>query len=154
MLIIGPYENVVKDDLINIAKKRENGNWIKFLGALDKEEVLNYLLVASLLVLPSYTEGFPNVIIEAMAMRCPVVASDVGAIPEILNISSENPCGICVKPKNIRELSKALISIIKDEENSIRLGTNGVKRILSNYTFTNIGQLYEKVWFDTVNVMY
>jgi glycosyltransferase involved in cell wall biosynthesis len=148
LLIIGPYENVIKAELISVAKKRENGCWLRFLGTLGKDEVLHHLHISSILALPSYTEGFPNVIIEAMAMSCPVVATDVGAITEMLNTYNKNPCGICVKPKNVEELSSALSSLIRDPENAKRMGQNGIKRVLTNFTFTNVSQMYEKVWKD------
>ena len=66
-----------------------------------------------LFVLPSYTEGFPNVIVEAMLLKKPIIATTVGAIPEIL---SEN-CGMLIKPKSSNDLFESLKFLIENTAN-------------------------------------
>ena len=72
LLLIGPVSNLVKEKLIYIASSRNNGNWLIFIGEIPREDVYHYLLTSVALCLPSHTEGMPNVVLEAMAMGCPV----------------------------------------------------------------------------------
>ena len=108
--------------------------------------MLNQLIDTSILVLPSYTEGFPNVIIEAMAMGCAVIATDVGAIPEMLNIDSNNPCGICIRPKKIDDLIEAFSYLSEDNGRIVAMGQNGIDRVLSSYSMSTISREYERIW--------
>ena len=80
LLIIGPFEKEFLSELIEFVEKYNLCDKIIFLGPKSKEEVLDYMSRAKALVLPSYTEGFPNVVIEGMACGCPIIATNVGAI--------------------------------------------------------------------------
>lgn len=144
--LIGPYEENVRNDLLELAGKRENGNWLHLIGELDNDEVLEQMHLSPILVLPSYTEGFPYAVIEGMAMGCAVIATDVGAIPEILDIDSDKPCGICVPPRNCGLLSAAINNLILDQVKIKMMGENGIRKVLNNYTINNIAAEYKKLW--------
>ena len=146
LILIGPYENSIANELKNIAKKRDNGKWLTILGSLERSEILDYMADVTLLALPSYTEGFPNVIIEAMAMGCPIVATDVGAIPDMLGVNTVNNCGICVKPRKIDELRLSIQELINNKDYSKMIGKNGNIKVLNEYTLLKITKLYESVW--------
>ena len=75
------------------------------------------LSASDVFVLPSYTEGFPNVIIEAMAMGKPIIATSVGAIPEML----DEGCGVVVPPKDADSLQKALQKVCNFDSDCGRL---------------------------------
>ena len=84
---------------------------VKLLGTLAKNEIRDLLESSSVLVLPSYHEGFPNSILEAMAVGLPVIATAVGAIPESIQ-NGKN--GIVVKPHCPDDLAKAMRAYIDD----------------------------------------
>lgn len=64
------------------------GESVFFLGSLPLQQVAEHIRESSLLVLPSYREGVPNVVLESLSSGTPVVATDVGGIPEVLNKDS------------------------------------------------------------------
>jgi len=80
-------------------------------GWVTGDEKIEALSRASLLVLPSYTEGFPNVVLEAMASCLPVVTTPVGANPEILK---DGINGFFHPPGDTAALQEKIIRLLKD----------------------------------------
>jgi glycosyltransferase involved in cell wall biosynthesis len=151
LILIGPYEETIKKELIKLAKLRSNGNWLRFTGAMPIGQVLDYMLGSPVLVLPSYTEGFPMVIIEAMAMGCAIVATDVGAIPEMLAIETNSACGLCIPPRNIEKLHGAILELTDNPDEIETFGKRGMERVLKNYTIENVFGQYKAVWEKALN---
>jgi glycosyltransferase involved in cell wall biosynthesis len=85
-------------------KVKELGLNIKVHGSLTLVDVAHKIRTSSLLVLPSYREGVPNVLLEAFASGIPVVATKVGGIPEVVN----DNVGILVEAKNTDALQEAI----------------------------------------------
>lgn len=77
---------------------------VNLLGSINIEQVASCIRKADLLVLPSYREGVPNVVLEAFASGIPVVATDVGGISEILTQDT----GMLIAAQNVDELSNAI----------------------------------------------
>ena len=146
LTLAGPFEMTIRTELLSHAKRRDQGKWLEITGGIDKEEVLRLMSQHEMLVLPSYSEGFPNVVLEAMSMGCPVIAYEVGAIPEMLAIASDKPCGICVPEKNIQKLGEAIIALLDDPEKAAWLGKNGRARVLEKYSVAQVMKQYESVW--------
>jgi glycosyltransferase involved in cell wall biosynthesis len=144
--IIGPVTDEVKAELETISRRREDKTWLILTGAKSSMDVLSEISSAELLVLPSYTEGFPNVILEAMAMACPVVATNVGAIPEMLNINGDSPSGLCVPVKDIQSLKASIEKLLCHKDMATKLGQNGLNRVLDNFTLDKIFKEYQFVW--------
>lgn len=100
----------------------ENGlkNKVKLTGWIPNDELPYYLNELKLLVLPSYTEGLPNIMLEAMACGTPVLATSVGSIPDIIadedtGFIMENNSPACIAENVIRTLKHPnLEAIIKN----------------------------------------
>jgi glycosyltransferase involved in cell wall biosynthesis len=73
-----------RERLRSLAKSRDVTHRVRFLGTVPHEELKNYYAAADALVLASAREGWPNVLLESMACGTPVIATNVGGIPEIV----------------------------------------------------------------------
>lgn len=149
LTLIGPYEEDIRAQLTSISL---HGNLdINFTNVLDKQSVLSRMKNAALLALPSYTEGFPNVIIEAMAMGCPIIATNVGAIPDMLDIGSSDPAGETIKPRDVNALSKAIDRILSNQSLSAKYSKNAISKVLNYYTLEKVCKSYENIWKSTTH---
>jgi glycosyltransferase involved in cell wall biosynthesis len=97
-------EGALQPELEARAKDAGLGRSIRFLGWRDSPEVASWLAAANVFCLPSYAEGCPNSVIEALACGRPVVATNVGGIPELVDSES----GILVAPQDSEALAEAL----------------------------------------------
>jgi glycosyltransferase involved in cell wall biosynthesis len=90
--------------------KRINSNNIHYWGNIaDASKIKEILKTSDVLVCPSYSEGMPTVILEAMASGLAIIASNVGAISEQVNEAN----GILIQPGNNEELEHALLKMLK-----------------------------------------
>ena len=97
---------------------------------------------AAIFCLPSYTEGFPNVILEAMALGCAVVATPVGAIPEMLS----GGAGVTVGVKDEIELGDQLNFLMDNPVVRDRLSSLAVERVKKEYAIDRVYRTYEEIW--------
>lgn len=117
----------LKKSLDKRAEELKISNFIKFTGPVNHEDIPFWISASDILVLPSLSEGRPNVILEALACEIPVVATDVGGIPELL-IQGET--GYLVPAKNPVELSKRISKLLEDEDLREKMGKLGRKSII------------------------
>lgn len=103
---------------------------IALLGRLAAGDVPRFLAAIDVLALPSYDEGLPRVVLEAMAMRVPVVASAVGGVPEAVE---DGVTGILVPPGDSESLAAALAQVLDDPELAARLGEAGRRRVIEEF---------------------
>ena len=136
--IVGPY----KEDYFKFLKKMYNIEYVEFLGEKTHRDTLEELKKSSIFILPSYTEGCPNVILEAMSLGKAIISTNVGAIPEMLQEES----GIIVSPKNVEELENSIDLLLKNEELQKKIGRNSFIRVRNNYTLDVIMKKYQVLW--------
>lgn len=91
-------------DELDQSARRIAGVPVHLPGAMDASMVARWMAASDLVTLPSYSEGHPNVLVEALASGRPVVATHVGGIPEVVDAS----CGVLVAPRDVHALSVAL----------------------------------------------
>jgi glycosyltransferase involved in cell wall biosynthesis len=106
------------------------GDIVTFAGRLDEAATLREIGRAGLLVLPSFMEGLPVVLVEAMALGVPVVASGVAGIPELVQ-NAEN--GILFIPADWSGLSVALERILLDRAFADKLRLAGLARVREEF---------------------
>jgi glycosyltransferase involved in cell wall biosynthesis len=98
------------------------GETVKFEGWCDQQKVAQLMAQADVLVLPSYDEGLPLVILEALAHGVAVVCTPVGEIPAVLS-DGVNAC--FVEPGNVRGIAAALQKLLREPQLLDDLGRNG-----------------------------
>ncbi|MBU1627769.1 glycosyltransferase [bacterium] len=136
----GPLERRLKElaSSLNISK-----NTI-FTGL--REDVPELLKITDIGVLSSRREGFPMIILEAMASGVPFIATNVGGVGEVIE---NNKSGYIVQPESPEELAKGLITLLKD--NKMRnLFSENSRRIVQSYTIDTsvmkIAELYDNIY--------
>lgn len=114
-------------------------------GELPHQALLELMAHSDVFVLPSYSEGFPYVVLEAMACCLPVVATDVGAISEMID-GGPLACGICVPPGDVAALATALARLLTDAELRSSLGRNGRARVENRYSLSEVFERLAELW--------
>jgi len=99
----GPLRGELEESAQRVASVR-----VHLPGAMDAVQVARWMAASDLVTLPSYSEGHPNVLVEALACGRPVVATQVGGIPEVVDAS----CGVLVAPRDAQALSAALAQVL------------------------------------------
>jgi|GEM_PF-289909 len=100
-------------------------NRIILPGNVAPEDVPLYLQASDFLVLPSYSEGLPQAVLEAMNCGLAVVATRVGGVPEAV---VDGSTGLLVEPKNVEQLRDAMERMIGDETFRLAAGRAGLSR--------------------------
>lgn len=115
---------------------------IEFVGLLPHPETMERMANCDLFVLPSYTEGFPNAVVEAMALARPIVATRVGAIPEML----QGEAGMLIDCRSVEQLSDALQRVVGDPDLQQQLGQRAQERAKANYAIDVVFDAYVLRW--------
>lgn len=120
------------------------GERITVLDWINTQQRNELLAKADVFVLPSYNEGLPMALLEAMSWGLSVITTPVGGIPEVV---TQSVTGLLVNPGNIQELSDALKLLIEDQNLRLSLGTNARARVapfdVKNYSLS-LGDIYRK----------
>jgi len=106
-----------------------------------------YYSMMDIFVLPSLFEGLPNVILEAMAMKIPVVATKVGGNPDILS-NGEN--GFLVPVRNVEQLALVLEKLIVDDNLKAQMGAINRRKVEEHFLWSKTADKVEKVYSDCI----
>ncbi len=119
---------------------------VEFTGAVERDEVPHLMNRVSLVIVPSYFETFGLVAVEAMQMGRPVIASNVGGLPEII---SEN--GYLVPPKDPEALCKAIQDLLSQREKALQMGAQARRYVLENFTMHQNVVQYEELYREAIS---
>jgi len=134
LAIIGPpdwnvnyYQNILR--LIEKENKKGKHN-IRYLGSMEQTELAEWYQKASLFILPSFAEGFPVTILEALSCETPVIATPVGGIPEIIK---SHETGVLVQPDD-HHLAEAIQYLLKNRNIGFEMGREGRMLVMKEYS--------------------
>ena len=137
-IVIG--EGMERSKLEELIKKYNLGENFFLFGAVI--DAYKYLKVFDIFALSSLKEGFPWTILEAMAAEAPIVATSVGAVPEIIE---NKKTGFLVKPGDAKELSKAIIGLLEDYSLRVEMAKNAKIAIGEKFSLKRMVQEVEKL---------
>jgi len=127
----GPLEQHVR----TMARRVGLGGSFAFIGKADKANLRWYYSNARLFLLPSYYEGLPLSLLEAMSCGAPVVATEVGGTREVVR-QGEN--GYLVRPGDPQALAEAMIRLISNPRLGKEFGRNGRRRIVESFNWERV----------------
>jgi glycosyltransferase involved in cell wall biosynthesis len=123
---------------------------VEFTGGIprDKEAVFYLINRAAFVVMPSHFEAFGLVALESMRMGRPVIASDVGGLPEII---SNKETGLLVPPGNISLFASAMQDLLEHPQDTIEMGARAREWAIRNYLLEDNVQQYESLFHESFN---
>jgi len=134
-------EGEARTELEHLAEQLGLAEQVSFPGAVGQEEIYALYEGASIFCLPSFAEGIPGVLMEAMAMRLPVVSTRITGIPELID---DGHTGLLVAPGRSDELADALERLLVDPSLGRELGVRAREKILRDFnTTTSAERLYD-----------
>jgi glycosyltransferase involved in cell wall biosynthesis len=142
LLIVG--DGLLKDELQAEVKQRNLAEEVSFLGY--RNDVAQLLQSSDIFVLPSYREGTPRAITEALAAGVPVVSTDIAGIPEQVT-HGEN--GYLVSPGDIDSLTERLAMLISDQEHRADFASRTTLD-LKKFNKINVQGSYQNLYADLV----
>lgn len=149
----GPWpgkEPEVKERMFKYIRKNHLENKIIFKGAILVEDKEKFFLDTDIFVLPSWSEGHPNVILEAMAAACPVISTkNVGAISETV---LDRKTGILVDKKSPGAITNAITYLVENPDARLNMSMEARKRFEEKYTLeeniNNIINVFNKTLYS------
>ena len=152
LVLVGPGDGKLLRSLRDVADSRGAGSRLDITGELPHDHAMQRLMRAAIFVLPSYTEGFPNVILEAMAYGKAIVATTVGSIPEILDGDQPEPCGVLVPPREPEQLRMALSALLADPDRRKQLGSRARRKVEAHYETAAVFDRLVELWRGPTDV--
>jgi glycosyltransferase involved in cell wall biosynthesis len=146
LLVIG--DGPLREKLEILSVSLGLGSAVSFLGF--RQDVVALMKISDMMVLPSLREGLPNVILEALALAKPVVATQVGGIPEIIR---DGETGLLVPPKDPERLAEALLHLLRNPEKGKEFGERGKAIVTQEFNVETmvhkIAEVYREVLSST-----
>ena len=143
VVLAGPIDPAFRSELAVLAGSPSD--WLRPIGEVAHEAIRPLMAAADIVVLPSRSEGFPYVVLEAMSMGRPVVATAVGAIPHML-VHEGQPAGEVVPPRDAAALERAIERLLADPAGRATLGALARRAVEQRFTIEAVRAGYLSLW--------
>jgi glycosyltransferase involved in cell wall biosynthesis len=145
LILVGDgEERKIIEDRAEMLGLKDN---IMITGKVPFEKVQEYMVASDVFVLPSISEGFPNVILEAMAARLPIIATNIGGLSEIMQ---DGVNGYLVEPKNSGQIADKISYLIQNESVMLKMSENNKLRS-REYSWDGVAKSLEDVYISVIN---
>jgi len=124
------------------------GDHVRFVHGVSQDELVGIMGSAELGVVPSLYEGFSLPTAEMMATGTPLVASDAGAIPEV--VGPDGVCADLVPPGDVGALEQAIAALLDDPERRERYGAAGRARVQEKFSWRAVAQAVAATYDDVI----
>jgi L-malate glycosyltransferase len=111
----------------------------------DRATLIGYYQQAALFVLPSHHEGMPTVVLEAMACGCPILATNVGGVP---NVIKDGVNGVLVPPGEPHRLASTIQTLLKNHDKLNAMGVQARNTIEHSFSWEIIGSKFVDLYTD------
>jgi glycosyltransferase involved in cell wall biosynthesis len=135
----GPTRN----DLQSLVRERNLSNVVHFAGVVNQDCIRDFYRAADIFVLASFAEGIPIVLMEAMAMEIPCIATCINGIPELIRNSVD---GMLVPPSDIDGMTSAIARLADEPGLRESLGKAGRQRVQQEYDLAKSGDRLREVF--------
>ncbi len=139
-----------RDDVVDAIQQACNSSiedHISCQGYISSEQMVELYKSATMLLLPSYEEGLPYVILEAMAAGLPVISTYIGGIPDVID---ESVNGFLIEPGNYKALAQKILFLIQDESLRERIGRTNREKVMRHYSEEIIVRKLDAI-YDTLS---
>ena len=121
---------------------------VLFLGFIPSVEMPQYYALADIVILPSLSEGLPNVLLEASASGKPIIATDVGGIPDIV---LHGRSGYLFRAGDLDSLYDYTMKLLSDMELAKRMGLAGFEHVSQYFGWRAVTDAYEAIYLDMLD---
>jgi len=118
------------------------GAYVRLTGWISYADIQNFLNEFKLLVLPSYTEGLPNIMLEAMASGTPVLATQVGVIPDIIK---DNENGFLLRSNGPKHITERIVELLNKPELLEKVSINAYNYARAKFSYEKTLQIWRKI---------
>lgn len=147
LVIAGNDEENYQQEMEKLAKCEGVEDRIKFIGPVYGDDKWQLYKNAKIFILPSYSENFGNVVLEAMAMGCPVIVTpEVG----LSRVVEQNECGI-VTPGDPESLAKDIVQLLKNPDECKKFGLNAKRIAHDHYSWSTVALSMQKAYQSIQN---
>lgn len=143
--IYGPQNKTIQGEIEDWLKLNLFKGNINFMGQRSSSDIYMAMRRAELFVLPTYTEGFPFVIVEAMASGCPIISTPVGAIEEMLNYEGVQQ-GFLVEPQNSRALHEQIVYCLNHRIELRNKADKAKEKAYTEYSTNAVMKKFIEIW--------
>lgn len=134
--------------ITNYLKEKNLNTKIKLIEWMSHDELPRYFNESKLIVIPSYSEGLPNVMLEAMACGTPVLVTPVGAIPDIIK---DGETGFILEDNSPETIAKGITSAL-NHPNLEQVAANARALVEQEFTYEAAVERYRKIFEDLLLV--